>query len=282
MKRRYREAIKRFIAKVSRRYYWEDYTRVYPDDLVFQRSGKARAATPNEHNNFLNHLKGYRFAGQFVKGKVVADIACGSGYGCEAMKAAGASEVHGADVSRHAIRFARSRFGDLCEFSLQEMTNLKKFRDDYFDVSISSEALEHVKDFGREADAVKEMKRITKRKGLILIVTPNDEVTGGHGFSFDALTALLNNYFSRYLLFENALLPFGERKAEWERRLAEGRVGVIINENIDLAETMVISKEKHEIKQGIPPGTLMFEDLEIDTRRLHNTHSWIVLAINAK
>jgi len=30
----------------------------------------------------LNHLKFYRFAAQFVRGKRVGDIGCGSGYGC--------------------------------------------------------------------------------------------------------------------------------------------------------------------------------------------------------
>lgn len=267
---------------MSKRYYWEDYVRVYPDDLVYGTFGRTRRATPNERNNFLNHVKFYKFSAQFVDGKVVADIGCGSGYGAEVLKRAGALAVHGSDISKHAIRFAKARFGDICEFSLQEITNLRGFGDEMFDVSISSEVLEHIKEFKREGAAIAEMKRITKTAGLIIIGTPNSEVTGGHGFSYDELIGLLKDSFSKYCVFENALLPFGQDRSAWQKRYDEGRTGLIISENIDLGETMRISNEEHEIKQGIPSGVLRFENYDIDTRLLHNTHSWVGLAISER
>lgn len=275
--------LKHFYAKVSKRYFFEDYLRVYPDNLFIDATGRQfRHTDKNWLNNYLNHRKVYVFASQFVKDREVADIGCGSGYGCEILKEAGASAVHGADISRSSIRYARSRYGGIAEFSVQNVANLKEYPDDAFDVVVSSEVLEHIKEYQQEGKAVQELVRITRDKGLIIVATPNSELTGEHGFFYDEMEALLRRYFSRYRLFENALLPFGEHRALWEKRCAEGRVGVVVSENIDLSETMKISEEPHEIKQGIPAGTYPFEHLAIDTTRLHNTHSWIVVAINDK
>jgi hypothetical protein len=89
----------------------------------------------------------------------------------------------------------------------------------------------------------------------------------------------LNKHFSRYCIFENALLPFGDRRRLWEKRLAEGNTGIVVSQNIDLSETMMISDEPHEAKRGMEPGMYAFGHLSIDTTLLHNTHSWIALAV---
>lgn len=274
------ESRKKRIAKMTRRYFYEDYLRVYPDNLFFDGKGRQHEhVDQNWTNNYLNHRKVYRFASQFVKNKTVADIGCGSGYGCEILKRSGALSVHGADLSEHAIRFAQTRYGDVAHFTVQNVVKLKVYRDEMFDVTISSEVLEHIKEFRKEEDALKELRRITKKEGLVVIATPNSELTGGHGFFFGELDELLNKHFSRYCIFENALLPFGDRRRLWEKRLAEGNTGIVVSQNIDLSETMKISDEPHEAKRGMEPGTYAFGHLSIDTTLLHNTHSWIALAV---
>ncbi|MGA1791326.1 MAG: class I SAM-dependent methyltransferase [bacterium] len=279
---RFSNSIKHLIAKLTRRYYFEDYVRVYPDGIRFNKHGRKFQAGKIDINNFLNHSKFYRFASQFVSDKCVADIGCGSGYGCEMLSKEGALKVCGSDISKKAIAFARSRYSRFAEFVIKGMTNLDCYSDDTFDLAISSEVLEHIKEYGMEKMAIEELKRITKQGGLLIIGTPNSEMLGDHGFSFDEINGLFNEYFSEFCIFENALVPFGDKKHLWEKRLSEGNVGIIISEIIDLSETCLPDDFQPELKKGIEAGRFELSKFTIDTTLLHNTHSWIIMAVNNK
>ncbi|MFC2171938.1 class I SAM-dependent methyltransferase [Acidobacteriota bacterium] len=273
--------VSRFVGKITGRYYFEDYERVYPEDMRFDKLGRQMNPTQADINNFKNHGKFYLFAGQFVKDKRVADVGCGSGYGSEVLKNCGAGEICGTDISRHAIRFASSRFGHLAKFTEQKITDMSRYEDSHFDVVICSEVLEHLKEYRMEEAAVAEMKRITRQGGVLIIGTPNSEMLPDHGFSFEEIQSLMDHNFDRYVIFENALIPFKERKEFWRKRLEQGKTGVIISENINLKETVLLESDgTPELKQGIEPGIYDFEGLQIDTTLLHNTHSWGILAIN--
>lgn len=266
----------------TKRYYFEDYIRVYPDGIVFNRFGRKRKTTKDDIINFLNHTKSYRFAAQFVKGKCVADVGCGSGYGCEILKKSGAARVCGSDISEHSINFAKSKYSDFAEFTAQGMTDMKGYPDDSFDIAASTEVIEHVQEYGMEGKALIELKRITRNKGLIIVSTPNKEMLDEHGFSFEEIDSLFKKNFQKYCIFENALIPFGEKKALWYKRLSEAKTGIIVSEDINLSETVLPKGVNPEIKKGIEPGYFQFEDYSINTKLLHNTHSWIVIAVNDK
>ena len=266
------------IGRLTKRYYFEDFIRVYPEGVAFNRLGLKHHATKTEINNYRNHCKFYDFCSQFVAGKQVADVGCGSGYGCEILVNAGAQRVAGCDISHHALNFARKRYGAIAEFTEQGITQLNGYRDAEFDVVISSEVLEHIKEYGLEDRAVKELKRITRAGGLIIVGTPNSELLDDHGFSFDEIHTLFKDNFATFCIFENALIPFGAAKAAWERRLAEGRAGVVVTENVDFTETVIPEGEVGAAKQGVAPGSFRCGELNINTTRLHNTHSWVVVA----
>lgn len=270
-----------FLGKINGHYYFEDYIRVYPDDINFNRFGKRIPADQNVKNVFLNHQKFYRFASQFVKEKTVADIGCGSGFGCEMIKSSGAFKVFGCDISKKAIEFSKKYFQRLAEFSVQGITDLVQYQNQYFDVTISSEVLEHIKEYNKQNDALKELKRITKKNGLIIIGTPNSELLGDHGFYFSEMDELFKGNFKKYCIFENAFEPFGlKEKQDWEKRLLNGTTGVMITENINFSETVFPENVKPSVKVGLPAGTFTFENIQINTTLLHNTHSWVVVAIN--
>ncbi|MGI9179336.1 MAG: class I SAM-dependent methyltransferase [Longimicrobiaceae bacterium] len=271
-------SVTRWLGRASGRYYLEDFHRVYPDNLVYNRLGMRRRPTRNTENNFRNHCKFYRFAGQFVARKRVADVGCGSGYGCKILKEAGAAAVYGSDISRSSIRFARSRYPDAAEFSVQGITELSGYADDSFEVTISSEVLEHIKEYGMEDQALSELKRITRPGGLLVVATPNSELTGEHGFFFEEIDSLFRGHFTDYLIFENALLPFGESEPLWEERRRQGRTGVVVSETIDLSEIELQQGARPKLKEGVPAGKWQWDAVEIDTRLLHNSHSWVVLA----
>ena len=270
------------IGKITKRYYFEDYVRVYPDNIIFDRYGNPKTAKKTDVNNFLNHCKFYKFAAQFVRDKIVADIGCGSGYGCEILSRGKAARIHGADISKSCIKFAMSRYAGLAEFTLQGITDMKEYPDNYFNVAVSSEVLEHIKEYAMEQKAIDELKRITKNNGLLIIGTPNSEMLGKHGFSFDEINALFSKNFSLFCIFENALLPFGDKKLLWEKKLPEEKVGTIISEIIDLSETVLSKGQIPELKKGILAGKFKFVHYDIDTTLLHNTHSWIIVAVNSK
>ena len=87
----FKKRVKHLKARITRGYYYEDYKRVYPDGIAFAADGTRKDATEDSINNFLNHRKFYLFASQFVGEKRVADVGCGSGYGCQILKEKGAS-----------------------------------------------------------------------------------------------------------------------------------------------------------------------------------------------
>ena len=145
------------ISKITHRYYFEDFNRVYPEQQIFNRFGAKRQAQKNDLNNYLNHKKFYQFVAQFVKGKTVVDVGCGSGYGCEILSKAGAVNVTGCDLSTHAIRYAQQNFGQYARFEKLGITDLLLFSDSTFDVTIANEVIEHIKEYHQEEKAIKEL-----------------------------------------------------------------------------------------------------------------------------
>lgn len=269
-----------FYAKLAKKYYFEDYVRVYPQGIIFNRYGIKKKASASDVKNFKNHSKFYAFAAQFVKGKSVVDIGCGSGYGCQIIKQAGAKSVYGTDASSSAIQFAKAHFGKYAHLSVQSITDMKKYPSHTFDITISSEVLEHVKEYNMEHQAIKELQRVTKLNGLIIIGTPNNEMLADHGFSYTEIHRLMKNNFTDFIIFENALVPFGRSKVRWEKRLAKGKTGVIVSEKINLNETLLPQDVIPRIKTGSKPGRYKFKSYSINTTLLHNTHSWVIIGIN--
>jgi SAM-dependent methyltransferase len=194
----------------------------------------------------------------------------------------GAAAVFGSDISKPAIQFARDRYGSYADFVVQGITHMKAYQDSVVDVTICSEVLEHVKEYGAEEKAVGEVKRITRHGGLIILGTPNSEMLGDHGFSFEEIERLLGANFSQFCIFENAFVPSGKARDLWNGRVREGKLGVIISQNIDLSESVWTDPGAPEVKKGLWAGRYYFCGYEIDTTLLHNTHSWVIIAINEK
>lgn len=129
-------------------------------------------STPNRI--WLDHIARYKFAGKYVKGKDVLDIACGTGYGSKFLKDAGAAKVIGVDISIDAIDFAIAKYKmSGLEFKFGNMLNIN-FPESYFDVIVSFETIEHIKNPER---AIAELHRVLKPKGILIVSTPNRKLT---------------------------------------------------------------------------------------------------------
>jgi ubiquinone/menaquinone biosynthesis C-methylase UbiE len=117
---------------------------------------------------FREHEERYIFAGQYVSGKDVLDVACGTGVGSSFLRGAGARRVWGLDIDLDAIAFAKARYGD-CEFAESDATDLC-LPDSSVDVVVSFETLEHLKD---QQKFLMECRRVLRPGGMLICSTPN-------------------------------------------------------------------------------------------------------------
>ncbi len=122
-------------------------------------------------NNLVEHLARYRL----IKGNkqnTALDIGCGTGSG-SAILAKKFKKVIGIDLSGEAIQYAKRNVnGKNIEFLVGSGTKIP-FSNNTFDVVAGFEVIEHIKNWKR---FLKELKRVTKNKGLIYLSTPNKDI----------------------------------------------------------------------------------------------------------
>ena len=95
------------------------------------------------------------------------DVGGATGNFLHAMQQRGPWDVHGLDISPEATRYARERYGlDMFTGELAQAA----YPDSYFDVVTVWDVLEHVHD---PAEVLREMHRILKPGGLLLVRVPN-------------------------------------------------------------------------------------------------------------
>lgn len=105
------------------------------------------------------------------KSDKVIEIGCEGGYLLKKMPSA--QEVVGLDIARNALEDARNFVkSDKIKFVCADASNIP-FEDFYFDKVICSQTLEHVDNPDR---VVKEMFRIVKPGGIVVISVPNEKV----------------------------------------------------------------------------------------------------------
>jgi SAM-dependent methyltransferase len=119
------------------------------------------------------HFARYSVVTPFVKNKRVLDIASGEGYGSYLLKQSGASEVVGVDVFEDAVNRSNLSFGGPgIKFIAADATKIEsQFPENYFDVVVSLETIEHIKD---PIAYLQSLKRVAKEDATIIISCPND------------------------------------------------------------------------------------------------------------
>lgn len=120
------------------------------------------------------HWHRYFFAGRFCNQKKVLDIASGEGFG-SAFLAKSATSVIGVDVSEEAINHANEKYRiQNLQFLKSNATQLP-FNDNFFDVIVSFETLEHINEVDQQL-FLSEVSRTICQDGLLIISTPNKKV----------------------------------------------------------------------------------------------------------
>ncbi|MCG3206822.1 MAG: Ubiquinone biosynthesis O-methyltransferase [Anaerolineae bacterium] len=96
----------------------------------------------------------------------ILDIGCGTGYNLKYLQANNYTNVTGLDFSPDALHFCRSRH--LPELLLGDGT-LPPFQQESFDVIMALDLIEHLAD---DVAALRELTRLLKPKGALIIFTP--------------------------------------------------------------------------------------------------------------
>ena len=156
------------------------------------------------------HLIRYKLAGEFVKGKKILDIACGSGYGAKILADFGAEEVTAVDIDKDVIQKAKKNFPkENIKYTVGDCLDTG-FENKKFDIIVSFETIEHLKN---QDKYLEEMKRIVKDDGLVVISTPNREIFGNKNpyhtreFTREEFEGIIKKYFPYVRILEqrNAL-----------------------------------------------------------------------------
>lgn len=123
-----------------------------------------------EYLQYLRHKKVYVFAREYCKHKIILDYGCGLGYGSFFLSGI-AKQVFGVDVEQKVIDFSSRNYraGNL-HFQMISHSGLNRFSDNYFDIVVSFQVIEHVRDVN---PYLNEIKRVLKDDGIFFVSTPN-------------------------------------------------------------------------------------------------------------
>ncbi len=114
----------------------------------------------------------YRWAGEFCKGKDVAEVACGTGQGLGYLGSL-ASTVAAGDLSQPIVDSARSHYGSRFEIGCFDALHMP-WGDETKDVVVIFEAIYYLPDFGMFID---EARRVLRPGGMLLIATANKDLS---------------------------------------------------------------------------------------------------------
>lgn len=139
-----------------------------------------------------DHLARYAFFAPYVKGKTVADVGCGEGYGADMLRTAGANKVIALDADRAIIDHAKAKYPEV-SYLVADATNTG-LPPSSVDIAISFEVWHHL---DRYEAFIPEMFRILKPGGLLVCSVPNKHIIYLNPFHLRMLTPFYRKDFDR-------------------------------------------------------------------------------------
>jgi SAM-dependent methyltransferase len=169
-------------------------------------TGERMVADYSMSKGAVEHLHRYGIIQPYIPGKVVLDIASGEGYGSNLI-AQLASLVFGVDISVEAIEHATNKYQKENLKFLVGSAIAVPLEDNSVDVVVSFETIEH---HDQHDLMLKELKRIMKPDGVLILSTPErenykkidpDNPYHKQELSFSEFECLVKKYFSTLNMF---------------------------------------------------------------------------------
>lgn len=128
-----------------------------------------RLETFIQSRDTIEHLHRYAIVSDYIKDKVVLDIASGEGYGSNLM-ANQAKFVYGVDIDEETVIKAKEKYRkENLQFQVGR-ADLIPIPDNSIDVVVSFETIEH---HDQHQEMMHEIKRVLKKEGVLIISTPD-------------------------------------------------------------------------------------------------------------
>ena len=127
----------------------------------------------NRYHAWYEHWHRYHWIAPYLNQKVVADLACGEGYG-SALLGQYAKQIWAVDIDQATIQLAQQKYHQLGHVNFKSADVLNTPMDDQsMDAVVSFETLEHL---AAHQELLTEFKRVLKTSGLLVISTPDKNV----------------------------------------------------------------------------------------------------------
>ena len=251
------------------------------------------------------HWHRYLYATQFVKGKVVLDIACGEGYGSYLLSET-AKYVVGIDISPEVINYAGTKYvRSNLELKVGSVSSIPVDGEAIFDVVVSFETIEHVTEEEQRA-FLKEVKRLLRPDGLLIISTPNkllwSDIPNKNEFHvkefyIDEFKEFLGNHFKNVKLMGQKIYPVSyiwdsakNLNTYKEYKLTFSEKGFRPTEdpkNIQYAIAICSDREIEGLESSIlvdlsEKMIKLKDNLESALNNIYNSHGWKALLVYYK
>lgn len=232
-----------------------------------------RLETHESGEGKVEHLHRYAIAIDLCKGKTVLDIASGEGYGSNLL-ASVASKVTGVDIDAETVKAAIEKY----EKKRNNLSFLKGSADNIpatsgiFDVAVSFETIEH---HNKHVEMIKEIKRVLKPGGLLIISSPDklyysDKPGSVNPFHVKELykhefKSLLSDHFKNVTLyrqkafFSSVVIPDENDSVPKKIRLYHGDYSVISGDD-DIESVYLIGLASDAPLES--PGASIFKDYD--------------------
>lgn len=151
------------------------------------------------------HIHRYNEAiGLINTNDTVLDLACGTGFGSDMIAQKIRGKVVGGDIAADAVEECKKQWKKPnLDFRVMDGTKLE-YPDNYFDKIVSFETIEHT---GQFREMIREFARVLKPGGLLILSTPNRQVSSPDGhienpfhiqeFTYDELKEILQSSFNQ-------------------------------------------------------------------------------------
>lgn len=119
---------------------------------------------------YLRHFAAYEWVKEFVKGKSIAEVGFGTGYGSDYLSLF-ASSILAMDISKECVTYCHAKYGKTVSFAQASGLNIP-LKENSVDFVLSFQVIEHIEP-SKVRKYLSELKRVLSEEGIVIISTPN-------------------------------------------------------------------------------------------------------------